>query len=78
GNANQWPASARADGIATGSEPREKSVAVSMAGYYGHVMWVEQVYGNGMIRVSQMNYDLAGHYSEMTINGSGLTYIYFQ
>lgn len=78
GNANQWPASADADGIETSSTPRAGSVAISMSGYYGHAMWVEQVYGNGNIRVSQYNYDLAGHYSEMTINGRGLTYIYFK
>lgn len=78
GNANQWPASARQDKIATGSEPREGSVAISMAGYYGHAMWVEYVLPNGLIHVSQYNYDLAGHYSEMTINGAGLTYIYFK
>lgn len=76
GNANQWPASARADGIPTGSTPKVGSVAVSMAGYYGHVMWVEAVNGN-MIYVSQYNYDLAGHYSEMWVNGSNFTYIYF-
>ncbi len=78
GNANQWPASASADGIPTGSTPRPGSVAVSMAGYYGHVMWVEYVLPNDYIHVSQYNYDLAGHYSEMTISGAGLTYIYFQ
>lgn len=78
GNANQWPGSAQADGIPTGSTPRAGSVAISMGGYYGHAMWVEAVYSNGYIRVSQYNYDLAGHYSEMTINGAGLTYIYFQ
>lgn len=77
GNANQWPASAQADGIPTGSTPKANSVAISMGGFYGHSMWVEAVDGN-MIRVSQYNYDLAGHYSEMTIDGSGLTYIYFQ
>ncbi|MCA9330529.1 CHAP domain-containing protein [Candidatus Saccharibacteria bacterium] len=77
GNANQWPGNAARYNIPTGSTPRAKSVAVSMAGYYGHVMWVEEVYGNGYIRVSQYNYDLAGHYSEMVINGSGLVYIYF-
>ena len=77
GNANQWPASAAADGIPTGSTPRANSVAISMGGYYGHAMWVEYVLDNGYIRVSQYNYDLAGHYSEMTINGAGLTYIYF-
>jgi surface antigen/peptidoglycan hydrolase CwlO-like protein len=76
GNANQWPASARADGIETGSIPRAHSVAISMGGAYGHAMWVEGVSGS-TIYVSQYNYDLAGHYSEMAINGSGLTYIYF-
>ena len=78
GNANQWPASAQADGIPTGSTPKAGAVAISMAGYYGHAMWVEADYGNGTIRVSQYNYDLAGHYSEMTISASGLVYIYFQ
>ncbi len=78
GNANQWPASARADGIPTGSTPKAGSVAVSMAGYYGHVMWVEYVLPNGYIHVSQYNYDWNGRYSEMTINGAGLTYIYFE
>ena len=77
GNANQWPASAQADGIPTGSEPRANSVAISMNGYYGHAMWVEYVLPNGYIHVSQFNYDLQGHYSEMTIDGAGLTYLYF-
>lgn len=76
GNANQWPASARADGIPTGSTPKPNSVAISMGGAYGHAMWVEAVSGS-FIHVSQYNFDLNGHYSEMTINGSGLTYIYF-
>ncbi len=76
GNANQWPADARAAGIPTGSTPRANSVAISMNGFYGHAMWVEAVSGN-TIYVSQYNYDLAGHYSEMSINGSGLIYIYF-
>ncbi len=77
GNANQWPADAQADGIPTGSTPKEGSVAISMNGYYGHAMWVEYVLPDGRIHVSQYNYDLQGHYSEMTISGSGLTYIYF-
>jgi surface antigen len=77
GNANQWPADARNYGIETGTVPRAHSVAISMGGAYGHAMWVEAVSGN-TIYVSQYNYDLAGHYSEMSINGSGLIYIYFQ
>lgn len=77
GNANEWPWSARQDGIPTGSTPRVHSVAVSMSGYYGHTMWVEAVSGN-QIYVSQYNYGLDGRYSEMWINASNLIFIYFQ
>lgn len=76
GNANQWPGSAQSEGIPTGSTPKKGSVAISMSGFYGHAMWVEQVDGN-MIYVSQYNYDLAGHYSEMWVDGSNFIYIYF-
>lgn len=77
GNANQWPYSAQVDSIATGSTPRANSVAIWNVGYYGHAMWVEDVYSNGYIKVSQYNYDFQGHYSEMVINGAGLIYLYF-
>jgi surface antigen len=69
GNANQWVYDAKRAGIPTGSVPQVHSVAISMAGYYGHAMWVEAVKGN-MIYVSQYNYDLHGHYSEMWVDGS--------
>jgi surface antigen len=77
GNANQWVRDARRAGIATGSTPAVHSVAISMRGYYGHAMWVEKVSGD-MIYVSQYNYDLHGHYSEMWLRSSDLTYIYFK
>lgn len=77
GNANQWVGNARRAGIATGTTPKVHSVAISMSGYYGHAMWVEKVNGN-MIYVSQYNFDLRGRYSEMWIDGSRLTYIYFK
>ncbi len=76
GNANQWPADARAAGIPTDNNPAVGSVAISLAGGYGHAMWVEAVSGNS-IYVSQYNFDLAGHYSEMWVNGSSFTYIHF-
>ena len=76
GNANQWVRDARSAGIPTGSAPAVHSVAISMRGYYGHAMWVEKVAGN-MIYVSQYNYDLHGHYSEMWVNANSFTYIYF-
>jgi surface antigen len=77
GNANQWVGDAQRAGIPTGSTPRVHSVAIWMHGYYGHAMWVEQVSGN-MIYVSQYNYSLNGQYSEMWVNGSDFTYIYFK
>lgn len=80
GNANQWPSSARADGIPTGSTPRVGSVAISMSGPYGHAMWVEAVSGDGsQIYVSQYNYYFNGfgNYSEMWLSVRGLTFIYF-
>lgn len=77
GNANQWVRDAKAAGIATGTTPQARSVAISMSGYYGHAMWVEKVSGD-MIYVSQYNYDLRGHYSEMWVNASHFTYIYFK
>lgn len=76
GNAKQWPGDAVGAGIPTGSTPKVGSVAISTSGYYGHAMWVEAVDGDN-IYVSQYNYDLNGHYSEMSIKSSGLTYIYF-
>ncbi len=77
GNANQWVNDAHRAGIPTGSVPQVHSVAISMRGYYGHAMWVEAVSGN-MIYVSQYNYNLNGQYSEMWVNGSNFTYIYFK
>jgi surface antigen len=77
GNANQWVGDAQRAGIATGTAPKAGSVAIWRVGYYGHAMWVEKVDGN-MIYVSQYNYDLNGHYSEMWVNGSNFTYIYFK
>jgi surface antigen len=77
GNANQWLSDARNSGIPTGGVPQVHSVAISMHGYYGHAMWVEKVSGD-MVYVSQYNYDLHGHYSEMWVNASQFTYIYFK
>jgi len=79
GNANSWPGNARAAGIPTGSTPKVGSVAIYMGGAgdpWGHAMWVVGVNGN-MITVDQYNLYYDGKFYETTINGSGLTYIYF-
>ena len=81
GNANQWPGNAARAGIPTGSTPKVGSVAVWNVGYYGHVMWVEAVNGDGSIWISQYNYDFNGRYSEMRVSAgmaANLTYIYFK
>jgi surface antigen len=78
GNANQWPAGARANNIPTGSTPRAGAVAIWYVGSYGHAMYVEQVYGDGSFLVSQYNYGENGTYSTMRVGaGSGFTFIYF-
>ncbi len=77
GNANEWPSSAAADGIPYGSTPRVGSVAIMYVGWYGHAMYVERINGDGTIHVSQFNWGVRGEYSEMDVNPSGLTFIYF-
>jgi peptidoglycan hydrolase CwlO-like protein len=77
GNANQWPSSAAASGIPTGSTPVVGSVAIMYVGYYGHAMYVERINANGTIHVSQFNWGIRGEYSEMDVSPNGLTFIYF-
>lgn len=82
GNANNWPANARAAGFKTGTTPKPGSMGVISAGMYGHIVWVEAVSGNNVI-ISQYNYFNAGgpgwgHYSKMSVPASTYdTYIYF-
>ena len=46
-------------------------------GYYGHVMYVESVNGDGTITVSDYNFAWDGLYRHYTRSASGLTYVYF-
>lgn len=83
GNANMWPASARAAGYQTGSTPRANSVGVIMAGQYGHTVWVDSVNSDGTLTISQYNYYNAGgpgwgNYSKMRVSANTYnTFIYF-
>lgn len=78
GNAKLWDDNARAAGIPVDQNPRVGDVAISNAGYYGHAMYVEAVYGNGTIKVSQYNYGFPmGMYSEMVTSTAGLYFIHF-
>lgn len=82
GNANQWPSTTARYGIPNGKTPRAGSVAVWYVGYYGHVMYVESVNGDGSITVSDYNLGWDGAYRYYTISARDLaarnfTYIYF-
>lgn len=77
GNANQWDDNARKAGIPVDTSPRVGDVAVSNAGTYGHVMYVEAVHGNGTITISQYNAGWDGRYSVGTRSTAGLYFIHF-
>lgn len=70
GNAKNWVPSAQEDGIPVYRSPQAGDVAIYTSGYYGHAMYVEEVYGNGTMRVSQYNLNYDGRYSEMVIPSS--------
>lgn len=77
GNAKNWDDNARAAGIPVDTTPRVGDVAVSNAGTYGHVMYVEAVHGDGTISISQYNGSWDGRYSEARRSTTGLVFIHF-
>lgn len=54
GNANQFSYTAASAGYAVGSTPRAKALGVISSGYYGHVVYIEEVRG-GQVLVAQYN-----------------------
>jgi surface antigen len=82
GNANQWDENAAAAGIPVDGSPRAGDVAIKNSTPYGHAMYVEHVYSDGSIYISQYNASLNGTYSEAilsasTISAYGLVFIHF-
>lgn len=82
GNANQWDDNARAAGIPVDGNPRRGDVAVKNSGYYGHVMYVEDVAADGSLFVSDYNQQLDGLYRAYWISAAnaannGLVFIHF-
>jgi len=77
GNANQWPDDARRAGIPVDTNPKVGDVAISLAGFYGHAMYVEGVNGDGTITVSQYNAGWDGLYSVGRRYQAGLLFIHF-
>lgn len=82
GNAINWPNGARAHGISVDGNPQEGDVAVWPVGYYGHVMVIYSVNGDGSIFIGEYNYDWTGRYSERLISrttwqAQGFQFIHF-
>ncbi len=78
GNANQWDDNARAMGIPVDNTPTPGAIAVSNNGYYGHVMYVESVNGDGTFNISQYNASWDGRYSTRSgVSPAGLVFIHF-
>ncbi len=80
GNASTWKVLAQRAGIATGSTPQAGAVIwTPPRDYYGHVGYVEEVYEDGSVRVSEMNVRGWGVRSEKTLTAAqaaGYGYIY--
>ncbi len=80
GNANTWDDRAPTYGYGIGVTPKAGAAAVSNAGYYGHVMYVEAVNGDGTVVISDYNRAGPGEYGVSTLSAataSTLVYVYF-
>lgn len=83
GNANQWVASARAEGFSVGTTPVVGAVAVWVGGAYGHVALVTAVESSTNIQVSESNYmgrryigNHRGWFNPTTTSEGAVYYIY--
>lgn len=57
GNASTWKVLAQRAGLGVGNTPQPGAVIwTPPSDYYGHVGYVEEVYGDGSVRISEMNY----------------------
>lgn len=71
-NASSWYWQAQRDGWATGSKPKVGAIAWEP----NHVSYVEEVYNDGTIRVSEYNYSTPLAYGTRVAKASQFRYIY--
>ena len=74
GNARDWLGDAAVDGIPYDQNPRPGDIGILRSGEYYHAVYVEDVYDDGRIYISQYNYDWNGHYSEAIMTPNSLWY----
>lgn len=75
GNANQWDERARGAGFRVDGSPEVGAIAQTNVGYWGHVAIVESVQG-GTVIVSELNYDVDGHFRYGAYPASYFQYIH--
>lgn len=71
GHAKYWDDTGRGMGRQVDSSPTDGDTAVSNAGTYGHVLYVEQVHGDGSITLSDYNRAGTGKYDIGTFEKVG-------
>jgi surface antigen len=76
GNANMWYINAQAYGLPTGTIPQVGAVGTTTAGSLGHVVYVEAVYPDGTILISEMNYDAFNVIDQRIALATDFLYIY--
>lgn len=77
GNAWQWYYNARAQGRPVGNYPVAGAIMVTWESSFGHVAYVEAVYGGGRFTVAEMNYRGFGVISRRTITTGSVPLIGF-
>jgi hypothetical protein len=65
-NGKRWAENARQAHIPTGTQPIVGALFVSTTGSYGHVAYVEQVFGDGSFEISERNVTGTGRSSAIT------------
>lgn len=77
GNANSWLANAQSQGWSVGDRPKIGAVGTTSTGYYGHVVYVEDVSPDRQsITISEMNAVGLNVVSTRTASASEFRYIY--
>lgn len=76
GNAKDWIWHAENQGVPVDRNARAGDVVIFPGGSFGHAAFVEAVYGDGTMRISQYNIGLDGRYSEATMSTSAYNAYY--
>lgn len=77
GNAKYWASAAKRSGYKVGRKPVRGAIMQSTVGYYGHVAYVEHVYSNGSVKVSEYNYNRPLRYGTRILTKSAAAQHHF-